>query len=584
MPSEFVRSFLKDSTESLRVFRRSLENLSSESDLSEAARALHSLKSGAAFLGWDELEKESHRLEDILASAHTDEDLRAAADGLEDLVAFHAASLAPVPAAETASAPVHFSALERGILSESEARREHFYRLICRIDPSEPMPFSRAFLLSARLETDMTLVKTLPAMEDESADFSRITFWITSEGSESELYAASDVDLVTVESLTRLEYQDVGSDGNLPEPPAAPVRQDVPMAVDRTYYTQAVEVAEELAWRLERRPGSPEASLAIDLQRTLEELAFRPMEPLLSDIAASADRLAERRGLQASFTWQVESAALDAATLGTVGEILMQLVRNSLRHGIEDPIDRSAAGKSPKGMLKLDVERAGSAYQFRYSDDGRGIDEDAVLEMVQKKDGREESSEESLLDILSRPGLTTADTADTDGGRGLGLDMVRHLVFEEFGSELELENTPGLGTAFCWTVPGKRVKRPYLVFVSDGRSWAIPSDSVRGRGVLDPERISASGQAYDFGGHVVPLVGPEGLKAPGTVKPYVLEICHRGRMAALLADDLVSEEPWGHAELHPADPAGPWCRSLGAGEENIPVLSPALVYAADGGY
>ena len=233
------------------------------------------------------------------------------------------------------------------------------------------------------------------------------------------------------------------------------------------------------------------------------------------------------------------------------------------------------------------MERIGKAYRFRYEDDGQGIDEDAVRERAriqgisQSSADREAEGEVDLLSILCAPGFTTADDADRDGGRGLGLEMIRHLLAREFGSVLEMDNRPGAGLSLSWTLPEKHMQRPYLVFVSDGRSWAIPADSIRRRGVFDPAKVNASGQAYDVGGGLVPMVGPEGLRAPGTAMPYMLEINHRGRRAALLVDDLVSEEPWGADQLVPADPATRWCRSLKSASDSIPILSPAVVYAAD---
>ncbi|MDT8298611.1 MAG: hypothetical protein RQ801_09950, partial [Spirochaetaceae bacterium] len=162
-------------------------------------------------------------------------------------------------------------------------------------------------------------------------------------------------------------------------------------------------------------------------------------------------------------------------------------------------------------------------------------------------------------------------------------EMIRHMAMSEFGSGVELDNRPGKGFSLRWTMPEKHVRRPYLLFLSDGRTWAIPADAVRQRGVMDRSKINASGQGYRISGGLVPMVGPLGLLAPGTMKSYFLEIHHRGRRAALLVDDLVSEEPWGSDELIAADPASPWCRSLKDARDGIPILSPALVYAAESG-
>jgi hypothetical protein len=481
---------------------------------------------------------------------------------------------------------VRFSDLERQVLDDSRQRGEHFYRLTCRIDSTEPLPYSRAYLLSSKLETAMILVKSHPPMDEADADFSQLSFWFTTDKSESEIFSTADIDLVEVAGLVQLDYDDVLSLTEIPvgkELGNNRKESDATLIVDRFSYTETMEIAEELAWRLERNPGTPEAALSGELQKSLESLAFQPMEPMLAEIGEAVSRLAQRRGVKARFEYTSASGGLDASTMEILGEILRQLVRNSLRHGMEFPEDRRLAGKSETGVMRFHVERTGKSYRFRFEDDGRGIDEDAVMEKAEREGLLKETSGEDgtgLLDILCTPGFSTLNEADYDGGRGMGLEMTRNLLLREFGSELELENIPGGGLSLSWTFPEKHLRRPYLVFASDGNSWAIPADSVYRRGVMEASRINASGQGYSIGGGLIPLVGPLGLRPPGTVKPYFLEIRHRGRRAALLVDDLISEEPWGPDELVPADPAGPWCRSLKDRKEGIPILSPALVYAA----
>lgn len=581
MASEFTQTFLRDADSLLATMRNE-----SDSGSQELARALHSLKSGASFLGWDDLEATAHALEDLLKDGKAEDvDWNVVAEGIEDILSpRRIEAVASLNNRHSEQGAVVFSDLERRVLEESRSRGERFYRLTCIIDSSEPLPYPRAYLISSRLETDMTLVKSSPLMDNPEGDFSRPVFWFTTDVPEAEIHTVADVDLVKVAELARIEYADALATGktSIGKGGVEPASEDATLIVDRSRYAEANEIAEELAWRLEKNPGSREATLATDLLRSLEGLAYRPLEPMLIDISEAVVRLSGRRGIKARFEWDVASGGLDAATLETLVEILRQLVRNSLRHGIEDPSNRRLAGKDEFGTMSFTMERSGKAYRFSFKDDGRGIDGDAVRERA-RTEGILSAGEagENLLDILCAPGFTTAINADHDGGRGLGLEMIRHLLAREFGSELELENEPGRGLALSWNLPEKHMQRPYLVFVSDGKSWAIPSDSVHRRGVMYPEKVSASGQAYDIGGGLVPMVGPSGLRPPGSIMPYMLEIKHRGRRAALLVDDLVSEEPWGADRLVPSDPETRWCRSLKSAEEGIPILSPAIVYAAD---
>ncbi|MCG8453758.1 MAG: ATP-binding protein [Spirochaetales bacterium] len=565
MSSQYASTFLRDAAEILRLLR---DNPRGEG----AARALHSLKSASAFLGWEKLEEEAHRLESSLAehSELTQEDVNRLEQLLDD------ASL-DAPTESQEARLLWFNQQEQQILDDAQQRGEGFYRMVCRIHSSEPLPFPRAYLLSSRFETEMNLVKTHPPMDAEDADFSRPVFWFTTDLPESEIYHLADVDLVDVVELVSLDYEEL-NDYVQPQTTTEGETSDShrELTVDWRCYSDILALAEELTWRLEQRTASPEAALAAETLGALDDLAHRPLEPLLENLRMGALRVAHRRGLEVCFDWEVASGGLDSPTLDALGEILRQLIRNSLRHGMEGSEERIALGKKETGSLKLQVERSGSSYIVRYSDDGRGIDEEAIL-------GHRAENSDVLLSALCVPGFSTLDESDHDGGRGMGMDMIRRLVALEFESELSLINKPGKGVEFSWSIPEKRMKRPYLVFEAEGQKWALPSQAVNRRGMLDPTRLDAIGQSFLVGERRLPLVGPYGRRPPGNPPAYFLEVRHRGRRAVLPVDDLISEEPWGHDDLQEMDPASPWCRALAGSSGTIPVLSPAIVYAANRG-
>ena len=64
-------------------------------------------------------------------------------------------------------------------------------------------------------------------------------------------------------------------------------------------------------------------------------------------------------------------------------EILVQLVRNSMYHGIETPASRAANGKDEAGRIELSIEKADGSIVMRVSDDGRGLDFQAIRERAE---------------------------------------------------------------------------------------------------------------------------------------------------------------------------------------------------------
>ena len=87
MASEFIELFLKDSTELLSAMRTGSLQARYEGGWADVARSLHSLKSGASFLGWSDVELEAHALEGVLSKSDGEAvDWNAAAETLKKLI------------------------------------------------------------------------------------------------------------------------------------------------------------------------------------------------------------------------------------------------------------------------------------------------------------------------------------------------------------------------------------------------------------------------------------------------------------------------------------------------------------------
>jgi len=58
-----------------------------------------------------------------------------------------------------------------------------------------------------------------------------------------------------------------------------------------------------------------------------------------------------------------------------VKDVLIQLIRNAVVHGLETPAEREAHGKSPEGHIRITFEmtESGRAFRMQCEDDGRGL-------------------------------------------------------------------------------------------------------------------------------------------------------------------------------------------------------------------
>jgi two-component system chemotaxis sensor kinase CheA len=139
-----------------------------------------------------------------------------------------------------------------------------------------------------------------------------------------------------------------------------------------------------------------------------------------------------------------------------IKEVLTQLVRNSVYHGIEIPEEREAAGKDREGTIRLSIKQEKGIIHLKLSDDGKGLNfakirEKALdLKLLQKTEDAENKNQ--LLQIIFSPGFSTADSADMHAGRGIGLNLVRERVRDLHGS-IKLSSETGKGTTFNIYLP-----------------------------------------------------------------------------------------------------------------------------------
>jgi len=146
---------------------------------------------------------------------------------------------------------------------------------------------------------------------------------------------------------------------------------------------------------------------------------------------------------------------LDKTVIDQLGDPLMHLIRNSMDHGIETAEARAAQGKSPTAQIHLAALHSGASVLISVSDDGRGIDAEAVRRHAVEKGlvaADAVLSEAEVFALIFRPGFSTARQVTDVSGRGVGMDVVRQRV-ESLRGSIEVASKPGLGTTVTLRLP-----------------------------------------------------------------------------------------------------------------------------------
>lgn len=137
-----------------------------------------------------------------------------------------------------------------------------------------------------------------------------------------------------------------------------------------------------------------------------------------------------------------------------VQEILIQMIRNSFVHGIEEVTERLRAGKKATATISLQLKEAGGAVAIRYADDGAGLDAEklrkkAIADDIATADEVAAWDDKRVYTLIFRRGLSTAESVSGDAGRGIGMDIIQENV-RQLGGRIKMRTKPGKGVEFIF--------------------------------------------------------------------------------------------------------------------------------------
>ena len=186
--------------------------------------------------------------------------------------------------------------------------------------------------------------------------------------------------------------------------------------------------------------------------------ARQNVKVLLDSLSKTAYKAAEDMEKIVKFvSGDVDAEAIDNGPRRVIKEVLVQLIRNSIVHGIELPENRTAKGKNETGLIKLSIKLTedNKYIHIKISDDGKGLDYAKIAERaIQNKIIKEEEAEnkDMLIKAIFAPGFSTAETEGVHGGRGIGLNLVRDRIKEVNGT-IKLKSEQDKGTLFFIAIP-----------------------------------------------------------------------------------------------------------------------------------
>ncbi len=196
--------------------------------------------------------------------------------------------------------------------------------------------------------------------------------------------------------------------------------------------------------------------LTDELQDVSMSLRMVPVSNTFQKMNRIVRDMCKKLNKQAKLTLIGEDTEVDKTIVDSIGDPIMHMVRNAMDHGIEETAEeRIAAGKDPVGEVVLSAQDTGSEVIIQISDDGAGVNDEAVLKKAIKNGIASpdvEYSHKEILNFLMAPGFSTNKEVTEFSGRGVGMDVVKSGV-ESLGGTVSITSEQGRGMTTTMRIP-----------------------------------------------------------------------------------------------------------------------------------
>jgi two-component system chemotaxis sensor kinase CheA len=224
--------------------------------------------------------------------------------------------------------------------------------------------------------------------------------------------------------------------------------------------------------------------IAQALQGAVMQVRMLPLTSVFQRFPRLVRDLARKLDKEVELTLVGEETEADKSIIDRISEPLIHLVRNSVDHGIEPAAARVAAGKSPRGAVRLAASHEGDALVIELSDDGRGLDPETLKRKAVERGLLDPARAAALSDaeaknLIFAAGFSTAAVTSDISGRGVGMDVVRQTV-EDLGGAIELTSEAGRGTTMRLKLPLTMAVTRVLMVRAGASKFGVPMDAVVG--------------------------------------------------------------------------------------------------------
>lgn len=298
--------------------------------------------------------------------------------------------------------------------------------------------------------------------------------------------------------------------------------------------------------------------ITTELQGQVMKTRMQPIGTVWAKLPRVIRDLAVTCGKQVRVEMAGKETELDRTILEAVKDPLTHIVRNAIDHGIETPKARAARGKARTGTLSLRAFHAGGQVNIEVSDDGNGLDLEAIRAKALERglvtrDQATHATEYELAQLVFLPGFSTAKAVTNVSGRGVGMDVVKTNI-EKIGGSVEILSKPNHGTTIKVRIPLTLAIVPALIVAQSGQRYAIPQANLVELVRLDAAQLKTAIEiihgvpVYRLRGQLLPIVELAGVLRTADTRgerreeQQIIVVQAEDRLFGLLIDEVRDTE------------------------------------------
>ena len=215
-----------------------------------------------------------------------------------------------------------------------------------------------------------------------------------------------------------------------------------------------------------------------ELQEAIMLTRMQPIGNVFSKFPRVVRDLAKKLNKTIDLNIVGKDVELDKTIIEAINDPLTHLVRNSVDHGIEKPVDRKKLGKPEIGLVVLKAYHEAGQVVIEISDDGKGLDGEALAASAISKglltpEQAQAMSDKEKINLIFLPGFSTAKEVTDVSGRGVGMDVVKTNL-DQLGGHVDIISEKGVGTTISIKLPLTLAIIPCQIIETGGERYAIP--------------------------------------------------------------------------------------------------------------